>query len=382
MWRWILPIFWAGLAWGQLLMPPDSAQARDLARFVDSAEGAKDKLEMRLSCRVVPFPARLSFGFQHWTGYDIAMPVKQFETQGRQRPMVMAIRVIPQMVGAKASYFYSKAAFPRKVPEKFWSMRNVEMNLGGGWVVGEGKFNVSLWVMDLSGRKCRKDWKVEAKATGVPLRTGPGEVAESGMESWKGLTGGSGKVSLLLHAAPMIRRRVMTKLSSWDRAVLMQSLRSLLDTGGFASANVKVFDFDGRRVIFEAENFGSADYERLSDALLGLNLGTVSYETLKGPDEEQFLGRLIRQEVDRKQPSDAVVFLGPSWRWGQKISPLLRELRSQLPAAYYVSLTPWFSIETDLIEKFIKAGPKGKVLSVYQPTDLAKAIREIRDRRN
>ncbi|MEO5952511.1 MAG: hypothetical protein ABIQ44_08625, partial [Chloroflexia bacterium] len=97
---------------------------------------------------------------------------------------------------------------------------------------------------------------------------------------------------------------------------------------------------------------------------------------------EAFLSGLVREEVDRKMPSDAVVFLGPSWRWGQKISPLLRELRGQLPMTYYVSLTPWFSTATDLIEKFVKAGPKGRVLTVYQPVDLAKAIREIRERRN
>ena len=109
---------------------------------------------------------------------------------------------------------------------------------------------------------------------------------------------------------------------------------------------------------------------------------SVSYDTLKGVNEEGFLSNLVRDEVAMKKPSDAVVFLGPSWRWGQKISPLLRELRSQLPATYYVSLTPWNATATDLLEKFVKAGPKGKVLTVYQPIDLAKAIREIRDRRN
>lgn len=354
----------------------------ELARFFDSATGAKEKPEMRLACRVLPFPARLSFGFQHWTGYDIALPVRQFADGGRDRPVVMAIRVTPEGAGKESSYLYSKAAFPRKVPPQFWTMRNIEINLGGGFVVGEGRYAVSLWIMDGLGRTCKKDWKVEAHAKGVPLQIAPGEVAESGMEGWKGMTGGSGTLSVYMHAAPMMRRRVMTRLSSWDRAVLTSSLRSLLDVGGYAKAHVKVFDFDGRRVIFESEDFGAEDYERLMDALLGLNLGTVSYETLKGPDEEQFLSSLVGQEVARKEPSDAVVFLGPSWRWGQKISPLLRELRGQLPMTYYVSLTPWFSTATDLLEKFVKAGSKGKVLTVYQPVDLAKAIREIRDRRN
>jgi len=382
MWRLLLLGFWSGVIWGQLLTQPGSRQAQELERFFRSADGVKEKSEMRLACGVMPFPVRLSFGFQHWTGYDIAIPVRQFAQRGRDKAMTIAIEVKPELAGKTASYFYSKAAFPRKAPPQFWNSKSAEMNLGGGFVVGEGKYAVSLWVMDSVGRSCRKNWKVEAKAQGVPLKIKAGEVAESGMESWKGISGGSGKLSVYIHAAPMMRRRVMTKLSSWDRAVLTNSLRSLLDVGGFAAARVTVFNFDGRQVIFESENFGAADYERLMEALLSLSLGTVSLDTLKGPDEEEFLSALIQEEVGRKETSDAVVFLGPSWRWGQKLSPLSRELRAQLPMTYYLSLTPWFSSATDLIEKFVKAGPKGRVLSVFQPTDLAKGIKEIKERHN
>lgn len=378
----VLLVFLSAVGWGQLLVPPGSRQATELARFFESSDGAKEKPEMRLACRVLPYPTRLSFGFQHWTGYDIALPVRQFASGGRQKPIVTTVMVKPLTEGKPPSYFYSKAAFPRKVPAEFWTMKSVEMNLGGGFVVGEGKYTVSLWVFDGQGRSCKKDWKIEAKSKGVPLQIAAGEVSESGMEGWKGIRGGSGSLSIYMHAAPMMRRRIMTRLSSWDRAVLTNSLRSLLDIGGYAKARVKVFDFDGRRVIFESDDFGPSDYERLMEALQGLSFGTVSIDTLKGPNEEQFLSELVREEVARKETSDAVVFLGPSWRWGQKISPLLRELRGQLPMTYYVSLTPWFSTSTDLLEKFVKAGPKGKVLSVYQPVDLAKAIREIRDRRN
>jgi len=382
MWRCILLVWITEFGWAQLLLSPESPQERELKRFFQSSDGVKESPGMRLRCGVYTFPTRLSFGFQHWTGYDITIPVRQFSDRGRERPMVIAIQVTPEATGKTPAYLYSKAAFPRRAPPQFWTTGNAEMNLGGGFVVGEGKYRINLWVMDSSGRTCRKDWKIEARAQGVPLQIGPGEIAESGMESWKGMSGGTGKLSVLIHAAPMFRRRIMTKLSAWDRAVLLNSLRSLLDTGGYAEAAVKVFDFDGRRIIFESDNFGAPDFELLMDALMNLSLGTVSFDTLKGVNEEGFLSNLVRDEVAMKQPSDAVVFLGPSWRWGQKISPLLRELRSQLPATYYLSLTPWNATATDLLEKFVKAGPKGKVLTVYQPIDLAKAIREIRDRRN
>lgn len=381
MWRSLFLTILTTVGWGQLLAPPDSRQARELKRFFDDAAGAKDKAE-KLNCRVIPFPARLSFGFQHWTGYDIALPVRQFATGGREKPMTIAVEVKPGDASTAASYFYSRAAFPRKVPAQLWLTKNAEMNLGGGFLVGAGKYSVSLWLMDSLGRGCRKSWKVEAQAKGVPLVLSPGEVAENGVERWKGVVGGSGKLSVYLHAAPMMRRRIMTKLSAWDRNVLLSSLKSLLEVGGFGEARVKVFDFDGRRVLFESESFGAEDYERLSEVLRNLGLGTVSMETLKGPNEEAFLTSMIGEEVGRKDGSDAVVFLGPSWRWGEKLSPLLKELRGQLPATYYLSLTPWFATSTDLIEMFVKAGPKGKVLTVYQPVDLAKAIREIREKKN
>jgi hypothetical protein len=379
MWRLSLLVVLGSLGWGQLLMPPGSTQARELEKFFVSLEGGKRDPALKLNCSVMPFAPRLSFGFQHWTGYDILMPLRQFAERGRDRPMVVALQVKGEL---GTTYFYSKAAFPRKAPPEYFLRKGVEMNLGGGFVVGAGKYAVTLYAMDSSGRDCTKKWKLEAKAGQVPLQIGPGQVAESGMEGWKGMSGGNGTLSVYMHAAPMMRRRVMTKLSAWDRAVLTNSLRSLLDVGGYARARVKVFDFDGRRVIFESENFGTADYEQLMAALFGLNIGTVSVETLQGPNEEEFLSGLVKEEVARKDASDAVVFLGPSWRWGQKISPLLRELRGQLPMTYYLSLTPWFSTTTDLLEKFVKAGPKGKVLTVYQPVDLAKAIREIRDKRN
>lgn len=381
MWRSLFVGLLTTLGWGQLLIPPGSQQARELKRFFDDSAGVKDKAA-KLACTVVPFPARLSFGFQHWTGYDIALPVRQFATAGREKPMAIAVEVRPADTSKAASYFFSRAAFPRKLPPQLWLMKNTEMNLGGGFLVGAGKYSVSLWLMDSLGRGCKKSWKVEANAQGVPLVLGPGVVAENGMEQWKGLVGGSGKLSVYVHAAPMMRRRIMTKLSAWDRNVLLSSLKSLLEVGGFSEARVKVFDFDGRRVLFESESFGAEEYERLSEVLRNVGLGTVSLETLKGPNEEMFLAKMIGEEVGRKDGSDAVVFLGPSWRWGQKISPLLKELRGQMPSTYYLSLTPWFATSTDLIEMFVKAGPKGKVLTVYQPVDLAKAIREIRDKRN
>jgi hypothetical protein len=377
--RILLVALLCGPAWGQAFVREGSRQHEALERVFASHPGKDDR---RMACRVQPYPARSNFEFQFWAGYDIAVPVKQFESEGRERPMAIAIKVTPEQKGAKANYLFSRAAFPRKISPQLWTMKHVEMNLGGGFLVGVGKYRVELRVMDSARRLCYRDWKVEAKDIGVPTKLKPNEVKDSGFEGWEGLKDGRGTVSVYVQAAVFVRRRITTKLSAWDRAVLLGSLRSLLEVGGFARARVKVFHLDGRRVLFEREEFGKGDFESLMDVLMGLNLGTVSYETLRGPNEEAFLTGLMGEEVARDKPSDAVVFLGPAARSGPKLSPLARELRGQLPPLHYLVLTPWLAVESDLLERFVKAAPGGKVHSVYQPADLAKGIREIRERLN
>lgn len=382
MWRCVVFFNLAWLANGQLLLTPGSKRAVEMAKYFDADLNAVEKESGKLTCAIRPYPARLSFNFQFWTGYDVVVPAIQFAKHGRERPMVIALQVTPRGGGKERSFMYQRAGLPRRIPVNFWETKGVEFTLGGGFVVGPGKYDVTLLLTDSAGRVCHKNWSVEGKKIDIPTQFAPGTVAESGLESWKGIAGGSGKLSVYVHAAPIMRRRVMTKLSPWDRNLLLSSLTSLLDVGGYGQARVTVFDFDGRRVLFASENFGAADYDRLVDVLRDLSFGTVSLKTLQGANEIAFLEGLMRKEVEQKDAGDAVVFLGPSWRWGDKISPLLREQRAQLASVFYVALTPWVVDTTDLLQKFVKAGPKGRVLAVAQPQDLAKAVREIRDKRS
>lgn len=353
-----------------------------MANYFEEDLTAGQKTFRKLVCTIRPYPARLSFNFQFWTGFDIVVPALQFANGGRDQPMVIAVKVAPRGASKAKSYLYMRARLPRRIPAQFWETKGVEITLGGGFVVGPGKYDVSLLMADSLGRSCSKTWSVEAKKLDLPTQFAPDVVAESGQESWKGIVGGKGKLSVYMHAAPLMRRRIMSKLSPWDRNLLLSSLTNLLDIGGFGQARVTVFDFDGRRVLFESENFGASDYDRLVDLLRDLSFGTVSIKTLQGANEGEFLERLMRKEIEQEEASNAVVFLGPSWRWGDKLSPLLREQRAQLASTYYVALTPWVIDTTDLLEKFVKAGPRGRVLPVFQPQDLAKAIREIRDKRS
>lgn len=361
---------------GQMLIPPDSDMAARLAPFF---EAQPKGTSTPLACSILPIPARLSFGFRYWTGYDISLPARQFadSSEGKQRQLVVSAKI--QNEAGVTNYLWSSTSLPEKLPGANWALRGVEFDLGGGFLAGEGKYKVMLLIIDGRGRECRKSWTASAKKLSVPMRIPPGEVRENGMDGWRGIpakAGASSKVTVFLHAAPIYRRRNTVKLSAWDRTVLLGSLTSFLETSRFSDARVVVFDLDGRSVLYETETFDRRSFRRLINVLDNANRGTVSLKTLNGPGEAGFLELLVRAELDRKQNSDAVVFLGPSWRYGGKLTPLLRELRGQFPETFYVSLTPWFDVADDLLTRFTNAG-KGKVLSVYEPTDLAKAIRKI-----
>lgn len=361
---------------GQMLIPADSDMASRLAPYFEPQPKGKATL---LACTILAVPVRLSFGFRYWAGYDISLPARQFadSSEGKQRQLVVSAKI--QNQAGVASYLWSSTSLPKKLPGANWAQRGVEFDLGGGFLAGEGKYKVTVLVVDGRGRECRKSWTAEAKKLSVPMRIPPGEVRENGMDGWRGIpakAGAAARVTVFLHAAPIYRRRNTVKLSAWDRTVLLGSLTSFLEASRFSEARVVVFDLDGRSVLYETETFDRRSFRRLMSVLDGAGRGTVSLKTLTGPGEAGFLEQMVRAELSRTETSDAVVFLGPSWRYGAKLTPVLRELRGQFPETFYVSLTPWFDVADDLLTRFTNAG-KGKVLSVYQPTDLAKAIRKI-----
>ncbi len=350
-----------------------SKEAETLAPFF-AEPLAKD--EGKIRCRLSPFPPRLSFGFQYWSGFDIAVGARELIETPKDKPLTISAEITNES-GAKY-YLFNRSALPQNIPAEFWERKNVELNLGGGFVVGPGKYKAKLLLVDALGRACRDDWKFEAKATNAPIPLAPGEVRTNDFR-WNGIPpkASEDQVTIFLHAAPMYARRNVTRLRPWDQSVLLGSLTSFLTNSRFAKARVVVFNLDARRVLYTTENFTRRDFFRLARALETFNMGTVSIDTLTGRGEAQFLEELVRPETERQADrSQTAIFLGPSWRWGQKLTPLLRELRAQLPETYYLSLGSAYNNTEDILNSFVRSG-RGKVIDVYNPLDLAKAIRRL-----
>jgi len=361
------------LAWAvraQVLIAPGSADERKAEKAIaDFTARPGGKLE----CAIEKYPPRLGFSLRFWTGYDLMLPARQF---GEERgPVATLLRVTPR--GGDPVYFYERANLPPADPSKPLPKR-AEFSLRGGFLLGEGEYDLALYVADAKNRVCRQAWKVKADAPKAQMRIAAGKVAESEIERWRGIPpkASTKRLAVFLHAAPVFPRRNIVRLSSLDISVLTGSLTSLLDTSDFASARVTAFGLDGRSVVFESGDFDGRAYRRLVRTLIDLNLGTVSYGTLKGPGPLALIEELARKESAQAERADVVVFLGATSRYSAKLPPVMKELRAQLAPTYFVTFRSPYQHPDDLIHRFVREGG-GKTFTIYSPGDLASAIREI-----
>ncbi|GAB4370843.1 MAG: hypothetical protein OHK0021_13580 [Bryobacter sp.] len=365
------------------MVPDSSPDNAKLAQFFLEKPKHVDK-DNELACTVLTYRPRLSFGFQYWTGFDILLRARDFARYNRQLPLNMVVEI--ENAEKKKRYYYDRATLPQGVPDGEWWKRNVELSLGGSFLVGVGKYKAKLLLVDAIGRTCWKEWKMDAPRTSAPVPTPPGEVRNN-VVLWEGMeaktanvaarVGSGDTLTVYLHAAPLFSRRNLSKLRSWDKSVLLGSLTSLLKASRFGKARVIAFNLDARKVVFRSENFGKGDLIKLIGALDNLEMGTVSVDTLAQSSEAKFLAELLELGATKQaEARDAVVFLGPTWRWGRKPDERLVELRKSLPPTVYLAYRSAFGQTTDSLAELVKAG-KGKILDVYGPLDLAKAIREI-----
>src|SRR5262249_3525888 len=106
-----------------------------------------------LSCSVDAIKPSLNFGFRFQAGYVVRVPMGQYRGKGHRWSILL--RVAPE--GGKPVYLLTRHLLP-EVPKT-----NQEAEVGGGFLVGEGRYSVDWKLQDETGRVCRKQWKFEAR---------------------------------------------------------------------------------------------------------------------------------------------------------------------------------------------------------------------------
>lgn len=336
-----------------------------------------DQKAPRLRCRVYPIPPRLSFSFKYWSGFEVTLPAQEVVGVEGNR-LVTAFRVRPRQPGAAWTHFFQEATLP-EIP----AGKKVDLSYGGGFFAGVGKYEVDWLLIERDGKVCRHSWNFSASAVRkVEMATPPNAITSVRLESWEGFKAtpqAASEATVLIHAAPIIRRRYVTKLSPWDRTILLTSLKSVLDQVNLSRVRVVVFDVDGRRELFRSADFQPREYRRLFGILERADFGTIDYTTLStGPSAGEFLFGLVEKEIAaaRGQP---VIFLGPEMRPSNARLPERQaEVKLDAGKMFYLCFPLSLADPEDLIAKIVKG--KGKSYRLFYPQDLAAAIRQVNQR--
>jgi hypothetical protein len=354
---------------GQAILP--ASQIGKVANYFDARPDDK-----KLGCEIKPIPAQLNFSFRIQAGYHVRLPLKQFSGPGHA--LAMASRVTPE--GHDPIYLLSAIRMP-VIPKN-----RAEWDLGGTFLLGEGRYKVDFLIGDDLNRICRKSWNVEvkldARERSLNLGLAPGTVGEISLRRWSAQNPEADvhrvpRLTVLLHAAPLYNR--MTRMRGQDRAVLLSSLVALLESLPANSVRLVAFNLDQQKELFRQDVLTPESFSPLSQSLNQLQLQTVDLHVLQNRTGHiSLLADLVNRELTAKEPSDVVIFLGPTARYFEKFPDLGVEAHAS-SRFFYIQYKPNWDRGQDFPDSIDYAMKKvhGKTLRVHTPDEFARAIQQI-----
>jgi hypothetical protein len=320
----------------------------------------------------------LSFSFRFQTGYVVRMPMKQYTGPGRHWNILM--RVTPAGSGEPLD-LGSYTRF-RNVPKT-----NAQGEFGGVYQVGEGRYAVDWMLADDQNRVCRKSWKVEAKLAanerGLKVGMAANTAGPLTFRRWSQQSDDDvhpiGRLTVLLHAAPLYPRSL--RFRTQDRLLLVSSLASLLEALPARSVKVVVFNLDQQKELFRQDDLTPDSFDQVAQSTSNLQLQVVDYRVLQNRRGHiSLLADLMKQELEAAQPSDKVIFLGPTSRFYDKVPDAsLDQHSTSSPQFFYFQYKPYWGREADFPDSVAMAirKVKGKTMLIHSPDEFARAIKEV-----
>ena len=352
----------------------------DSARFKSIVKGLERQADEKpLRCEVTPIKPSLNFGFRFQAGYVVRLPMNQYSGSGHG--WIMITKITPEG-GQPPVYLASRIGLPPGPKTK------VEVEVGGGYLLGEGRYDVNWALLDDTGRVCRGSWRVNARLgrheRQVKLAMPRDTVADFTLRGRPGSKRGPDdaapiRLTVLLDAAPLVPLRTMLRAS--DRVILLGLLSSLLERVPARSVRLVIFNLDQQKILLRQDAFAPNALGRVAQSLNGLELGRVDYHVLQNPQGHvDLLAGLINQELRAEPPSDVVVILGPQTRYGDQVPRgALDEPHGAVPQFFNFQFRPYFrgGLEVPDSIAIATAKAKGKTIVIRTPADFAKAIEQI-----
>lgn len=336
--------------------------------------------EKPLECGVTAMKPALNFAFRIQAGFTVKVPMNQFEGAGHY--WVILTRITPQEGDRKPVYLASRTPLP------FVPKTKVEIELGGGYLLGEGRYDVRWMLVDDQSRVCRKDWTIEAKLTHAErlahVAMKPNTVDAFSLRGGRDLPAVRDdasplRISILMHAAPLFPRR--TRMRASDEMLLIGSLSALLERLPTVSVRMVAFNLDQQKEIYRSDNFTPDSIEQVWHALNRLELNLVDYQTLLNRHGSiDLLSDLVSREVHADRPADAVLVLGPVARTIDR--PQRGDIEKpsgSLPRFFFFQYKPMIHQPAALPDTLTLAvnSLKGKVMTIHSPAEFAKAIDQL-----
>lgn len=364
-------MWWPILLFAQFPVDPGTKAESQVKAFWDAP------IEHKLDCQSRKYPANLGFDFRYWAGIDFQVDLDQFAPLRPDRRLYMLLRVTPE--GKDPRHFVHLQPLPAAgdLPENA-PLKRLQIQVGGGVHLGSGKYKMEAMVLDDERRGCRASWNVTAKAVAQPLRQEPltvGTRRGARIQPRKGEA--AQKVVVVLNADTWSPRRYSSKLSSWDRSALIDSLMSMVDTWNTAEFSVYLLHLENRKLLFEGPIGAPGTFRKLMEAMFRIETGKVDIGSLKRGASGDYLAQFVERESHKWTGADAVVFLGPAWRWADKVPEGLKKKLAGATRFYHVALVPPVLPAENIVRHFVSS-QDGRVLRVSTPADLAGAIRKIR----
>jgi hypothetical protein len=348
--------------------------AASVARRLEPREGEKT-----LQCEVEPIRPALNFSFRFQAGYVARVPMSQYSGSGHRWTMLSSISVADS--SQEPVYLAERVILP-DIPKT-----KVVFEVAGGYSLGVGRYTVK-WVMwDEENRVCRKHWKMNVKLglteSTVKVAMPPGAVCQLSRCGWSAGQQISGDVrpvrlTVLLHAAPLLSRR--PRLRAGDLAALLGSLSSLLERVPAQSVRLVVFNLDQQKEFFRQDSFTLDGLDQVAQSLADLQLGKIDYHVLQNRRGHlELIADLVNRELHADEPSDAIVFLGPSARFTDKLDEsALQKPEAFSPRFFYFQYKP-YSRGNDYADSINHAMAKlgGRTLVIHSPVEFARAIEQL-----
>jgi hypothetical protein len=339
--------------------------------------------ERSLECSVTPIKPALNFAFRIQAGFTVRIPMNQFE--GKGHGWAILTRITPQEGDRLPVFLASRTPLP-EVPKN-----KVEVELGGGYLLGEGRYDVRWMLLDDQDRACHKDWTIDAKLTRAErdarVAMLPNTVAAFSLRGFPAAAPAHDdvapmRITILMHAAPLSPRR--NRLRGTDGMLLVGSLSALMERLPTRSVRMVAFNLEQQKEIYRRDDFTLDSIQQVWHSLNRLELDLVDYHTLLNRRGHiDLLTGLLNQEMHSTEPSDAVVILGPVARFIDKPPPdSLEKPTGNLPHFFFFQYRPWFRQTSALPDTLTLAvnSLKGKVLTIRTPAEFAKAIDQLEKR--